>query len=366
MNEYQQPLFMAFVDYEKAFDSIKHESVFQALTKHGVPTKLKNILKETYQDGTAQIRTELLSEKIKIQKGVRQGDTLSPVLFTAAVEEIFKRTDQTSGININGSKLNNLRFADDIILFGNTEEELQKNLQTLNNEGRKDGMKMNKKKTKVMCNEIAKRRPRKGITIDGETLEEVAEYKYLGRMLTSRNEMSTEINQRITAGWRRFGQYSHFLKDKNIPNNLKKRIMDTVILPSLTYGAETWALTKHQARKLAAAQRSMERSLLNITLKDKIRNEVIRERSKVKDITKEVREKKSTWAGHVARMANNRWAKMTTEWTPREGKRARGKPKRRWRDEVEEEVGMNWMHKAQNREEWRRLWRLSASSGENS
>ena len=114
-----------------------HKSVFQALTKHGVPTKLINIIKETYRDGTAQIRTELLSEKLKIMKGVRQGDTLSPVFFTAAVEEIFKRTDQISGININWSKLKNLRFADGIVLFANTEMDLRKDLETLNEEGKK-------------------------------------------------------------------------------------------------------------------------------------------------------------------------------------------------------------------------------------
>ena len=142
--------------------------------------------------------------------------------------------------------------------------------------------------------------------------------------------------------------------------------MDTVILPSLTYGSETWALTKHQKGKLAAAQRSMERSILNVTLKDKIRNDVIRERTKVKDVIKETREKKSRWAGHVARMENHRWAKITTEWTPREGRRARGRPKRRWRDEVEEEIGAHWMQVAQNREAWRRMWRQSASSGVNS
>jgi hypothetical protein len=82
------------------------EPDFQAITKHGVPTKLINIIKETYRGDTAQIRTELLSDIIKIQKGVRQGDTLSPVLFTAAVEEIFKRTNQSSGVN--GRKLNTL------------------------------------------------------------------------------------------------------------------------------------------------------------------------------------------------------------------------------------------------------------------
>ena len=102
-----------------------------------------NILKETYNRGTAQVRTEALSRKIQIMKGVRQGDTLSPVMFTAALEEIFRRTEIESGININGERLNNLRFADDIILFAETEEQLERMLIVLNTEGKKDGMKIN-------------------------------------------------------------------------------------------------------------------------------------------------------------------------------------------------------------------------------
>ena len=99
-----------------------------------------------------------------------------------------------------------------------------------------------------------------GILIDGEDLEEVDEYKYLGRLLTPGNE----IDQRILTGWRRFGQYSTFLKDKRMAICLKKKIMDMVILPAMTYGAETWSLTKHQKDKLVVAQRSMERAMLNI------------------------------------------------------------------------------------------------------
>ena len=141
--------------------------------------------------------------------------------------------------------------------------------------------------------------------------------------------------------------------------------MDTVILPAMTYGAETWALTKHQEKKLAVAQRSMERLLLNITKRDKIRNEIIRCKTGVKDIIERVRCMRGQWAGHVARMSNTRWAKITSEWTPREGKRVRGRPKRRWRDNIEEVGSSQWMRVAQNRSAWRELWRPSASSGMN-
>jgi len=63
-----------------------------------------------------------------------------------------------------------------------------------------------------MCNEIAKKQSRSGISVDGVKLEEVEEYKYLGKVLTPKNEISVEISQRVNAVWRKFGQYSHFLK----------------------------------------------------------------------------------------------------------------------------------------------------------
>ena len=96
--------------------------------------------------------------------------------------------------------------------------------------------------------------------------------------------------------------------------------MDTVILPAMTYGAETWALTEHQEKKLAVAQRSMERLLLNITRIDKIQKGIIRCKTGVKDIIEKVRRMREQSAGHAARMSNTRWAKITSEWTPREGK----------------------------------------------
>ena len=108
-------------------------------------------------------------------KGVRQGDTLSPVIFTAAVEEIFKRMKIEAGININGLRLRKLTFAYDIILFAESEEKLKYMLEDLNNEGNRDGMKLNKTKTRIMCNEVARSRLRTGVVIDGEQLEEVTE-----------------------------------------------------------------------------------------------------------------------------------------------------------------------------------------------
>ena len=94
------------------------------------------MLKEAYQNGTAQVETEKLSRKISIMKGVRQDDTLSRNMFIAAVEEICKRIEWDSGMNINGVRLNNLMFAV-IILFVEREGELKKLVVELSVEGKK-------------------------------------------------------------------------------------------------------------------------------------------------------------------------------------------------------------------------------------
>ena len=76
-------------------------------------------------------------------------------------------------------------------------------------------------------------------------------------------------------------------------------------------------------QKLAVAQRSMERLLLNITKIDKIRNEIIRSKIGMKNVIERVQCMRGRWAEHVARMSNIRWAKITSEWTPRECKKVK-------------------------------------------
>ena len=78
-------------------------------------------------------------------KGISQSDTLSPVMFIASVGEISKGMNIEAVINISEVGLSNLRFVDDTILFAESEEKLKDLLEDLNNEGKRDGMKLNKK-----------------------------------------------------------------------------------------------------------------------------------------------------------------------------------------------------------------------------
>ena len=102
-NEYNKTLCVGFVDYEKAFDSVEHFAIFETLLKIGVhPTYIK-ILQNIYRDATARVHLDKhTSEPFPIERRVRQGDPISPKLFTEAIEEVFQKSNLQSGIKIEG------------------------------------------------------------------------------------------------------------------------------------------------------------------------------------------------------------------------------------------------------------------------
>ena len=137
------------------------------------------------------------SEKIRINRGVRQGDTISPKLFTATLESIFRRLNwENKGVKIDGEFLSNLRFADDIFLCTETPQKLQQMLQELSDESRRMGLKMNIAKTKVMVVDNTL------INVNNVLIENVQGYVYLGQhySLKEKNQ-DKEIQRRIMAGW---------------------------------------------------------------------------------------------------------------------------------------------------------------------
>ena len=144
---------VAFVDYEKASDSVQTQAILTSLQEQGIEDVYIEILKHIYTDSSLTVGLHLHkeSEKIRIKRGVRQGDTISPKLFTATLESIFRRLNwENKGVKIDGEFLSNLRFADDIFLCTETLQELQHMLQELSDESRRMGLKMNIAKTKVM------------------------------------------------------------------------------------------------------------------------------------------------------------------------------------------------------------------------
>ena len=95
--------------------------------------------------------------------------------------------------------------------------------------------------------------------------------------------------------------------------------------------------------------------MLGIKQIDRIPNSTIRDKTKVDDILKVMASTKWKRAGHVARMNDNRWTVRCTEWQVRKGKRSRGRPRRRWHDDIQHWQGATWSRKARDRQQWREL-----------
>ena len=123
--EYNIPLSIAFVDYEKAFDSVQTQAVLTSFQEQGIEDVYIELLKEIYSNSSMTCHLHKESNTIKIRREVRHADTISPKLFTAALESIFRRlTWETRGLKIDGEYLSNLRFDDDILICANTPYEL--------------------------------------------------------------------------------------------------------------------------------------------------------------------------------------------------------------------------------------------------
>ena len=349
--EYRLPVCMAFIDYEKAFDSIEILAVLKALKDQNVPANYMQLLQNIYNSASATIKLHEVSQPIFIKRGVRQGDTISPKLFIAALENIFRGLNwERKGININGSYLSHLRFADDIVILAKTPQELHEMIQELNEGSLKVGMKMNMNKTKVMFNPLC---TKEQIVVGTQIVEEVGEYTYLGQIITFNKDIDKEIKRRIILGWAAYGKHKNILESE-LPICLKKKIVEQIIIPIMTYGSETWSLTASQENKLQVAQRSMERKILGVTWQDRKSNAWIRERTKIRDIILTAKNSKWRWAGHVCRQETERWTRRTTEWRPWYGGRGRGRPKTRWRDEIDRELGkISWRRMAEDRSWWK-------------
>ncbi|EPB66247.1 hypothetical protein ANCCEY_14661 [Ancylostoma ceylanicum] len=91
--EYQEPLVLTFIDYKKAFDSVKPAKVRKALDEQGVEARYTKVLSECYSGSTTVFRPLLNDIEVSVEKEVRQGDPASPNLFSACLESVIRNCD---------------------------------------------------------------------------------------------------------------------------------------------------------------------------------------------------------------------------------------------------------------------------------
>ena len=177
--EFQKNIYFCFIDYAKAFDCVDHSKLWKILKEMGIPDHLTCHLRNLYEGQEATVRTgDGTIDWLQIGKGVRQGCVLSPCLFNLYSEYIMKNAgleEAQAGIKIAGRNINNLRYADDITLTAESEEELKSLMMKVKEESEKVGLKLNIQKTKIMASG-----PITSMEIDGKTVETVSDFIFLG------------------------------------------------------------------------------------------------------------------------------------------------------------------------------------------
>jgi len=178
-----------------------------------------------------------VSDRFPISNGLRQGVSLSPLLFNCALEYAIRRVQ----VNQNGLKLNGthqlLAHADDINILGGGIHTLKKNAEALVAATREIGLEVSADKTKYM---VMSRDQNAGqnysVRIDNSTFERGEEFKYLGTTLTNQNSIREEIKCRLRSGNAYYYSVQNLLSSRLLSRKLKIKIYRTIILPVLLNG----------------------------------------------------------------------------------------------------------------------------------
>ncbi|EPB69114.1 Kunitz/Bovine pancreatic trypsin inhibitor domain protein [Ancylostoma ceylanicum] len=158
--------------------------------------KSTGIFRELYSNFTTRISPIYDDITIDVRRGVRQGDTVSPKLFTATLEDVMRRLEwDNMGVRVDGRLLHHLRFADDIVLITPNNSQAERMLADACG---KIGLQLNLTKTMFMRNGWV---PDSPFSLNGTTISECSSYVYLGREVNMMNDLAPELGRRKRAAW---------------------------------------------------------------------------------------------------------------------------------------------------------------------
>ena len=165
-----------------------------------------------------------------------------------------------AGIKIARRNINNLRYADDTTLMAESEEELKSLLMKVKEESEKVGLKLNIQKMKIMASG-----PITSWEIDGETVETVADFNFLGSKITADDDYSHEISRHLLLGKKIMTNLDRqHIKKRDIPLPRKVCLIKTMVFPVVMYGCESWTVKKAEHRIIDAFEQWCWRRLLRV------------------------------------------------------------------------------------------------------
>ena len=238
-----------------------------------------------------------------------------------------------AGIKIAGRNINNLRYADDTILMAESEEELKSLLMKVKEESEKVGLKLNIQKTKIMAS-----CPTTSWEIDGEAVETVSDFIFLGSKITADGDYSHEIKRDLLLGRKVMTNLDSIFKSRDITLPTNVHLVKAMVFPVVMYGCESWTVKKAEPR-IDAFELWSWRRLLRVPWTARRSNQsILKEISPGCSLDGLMLKLKLQYFGHLRRRSDS--FEKTLMVGKIEGRR-RGRQRMRWLDGIINSMDMS-------------------------
>jgi hypothetical protein len=230
-------------------------------------------------------------------------------------------------------------FADDVVLADESRVGINRKLELWRQTLESKGFRLSRTKTEYMrCDFSGVRCEDEGVSLGGQVVPKRDTFRYLGSMLQSNGDVDEDVSHRIKAGWLKWRQASGILCDKKVPQKLKGKFYRMAIRPAMLYGAECWPTKRQHIQQMSVAEMRMLRWMCGHTRKDRIRNEMIRDRVGVAPIEEKLVQHRLRWFGHVQRRPPEAPVNSGILRGVDNAKRGRGRPKLTWEEAVKRDL----------------------------
>ncbi|XP_059282471.1 uncharacterized protein LOC132036212 [Lycium ferocissimum] len=264
--------------------------------------------------------------------GLHQGSTLSPFLFSLVMDGLTRQ--------IQGEVPWCMLFEDNIVLIDETRSGVSAKLEVWRQTLESKGFKLSRTKTEYLECRFSDIVHEAGmeVKLGTQIIQKIDNFKYLGSIIQRNGEIDDDVTHRIGAGWMKWRLASGVLCDKKVPPKLKGKFYNVVVRPTMLYGAECWPVKKSHVQKMKVAKMRMLQGMCGNTRRDRIRNEVIRDKVGVASVEDNMREARLIWFGHVMRRDTNAPVRRCERLAMDGFRRGRGRPKKYWGEVIRQDM----------------------------